>query len=1247
MTQQPTWRFPDFKRQMASTDIDDLINALKNFIDYLQTTETLSDIENNEQIYNIVINCLDTPQYTMISDPIKKHHCLQVLLLLSTRIPIGNLKKFIDKILTRALSKQADALLSDYSLLMVDIFSALVNSDKARQETYIKYAAQRCLEEIYPRVESSSMSSNTPPLMILTSLIENLGTLLTDKQFSNLYDKMISLIENKNLGSGKISYASDLSSLAKIWAVYVNPDLLQKFIKALINQINKESPLAFTVFTTLVISNPLSFSSNINFLIDLYFNKADLLVQKGLDASSEEIKEAEASINALNAVICAFAKWFVSSASSYCELSFDLFTYGVEAPVFQSSSEIHKYSDSEFEVQEEDDDIIDTEPNEDDEFINDDDINNDDEQFGDESYTIRKAINVFAQSLIKYFPDTFMQTFLENEDRQKYTLNFIVDPDSSSKAVSLKTLILFAKSEKSKISPKVLKNWINAFINEINKPAQKDYSIIYSALSELLLVYPDLITTNSLSIVDSILKTQSFNQKTQNKQQQIIIQSMLELFNTIITGTVKTNEITPLICQILIPLINQNTVLQPLLYTSTLLFSKATADSIKPITALNKKIIEISKTECAHKIYAIDPLSVYVCLFSKTDKACASESVSAILNLEHQGLSFHKNALSAIALIASSPSHSIISSVSKKVFAIIQKHISSPSIDPALLYRSLWAFNSCLQGESLFAPKECESIVPIISKYILFNDNRIKSIVITILRNLSSLESVSTNLIPHLSELFISKDILTYQIIEGISEIFAKVKEEKLNSMVSTLIEKGKSLSNKPDSERNASNIALFVGSIVASRKTLREKVLKDFSNDISNKDVTKINPFSLRCIGEIGIRFSLAEDKSILDRILELVLSDNRLIFSSAAHSAGLIAANDSAIQTILPQIIDRMKKDIDRLSTWLSIIAKCLQRRQRVKTPAKIKFTDLFNYLVSLAGFTKETESTFVDCFDSILILKPSILASYFEKIALKNNASPILIRSICDYAENSLKTAEEVKPILAKIIPYLNPNEPSICSGAISFVNYSIRYEQLLSQIIPTFPTICKCVEVNDKHFFEEFYGTLSKKIDIGISMRVKSLDTISKLFSIIPDKLDIDIIINSCAKALDDPTNEVKIRTLSLIDQLCNNSISLPPIVKYILPKITNLEDANQPDYHQILIHLFAKLKVITKHSKVIAIEKILADITDKKLLKEYEDEFNQSISELNQKTTQSNNFNSKSVCYQLMLKYNREAAEIYV
>ena len=102
-----------------------------------------------------------------------------------------------------------------------------------------------------------------------------------------------------------------------------------------------------------------------------------------MDTVKEEIKEAEASINALNAVICAFAKWFVSSASSYCELSFDLFTYGVEAPVFQSSSEIHKYSDSEFEVQEEDDDIIDTEPNEDDEFINDDDINNDDEQFGD------------------------------------------------------------------------------------------------------------------------------------------------------------------------------------------------------------------------------------------------------------------------------------------------------------------------------------------------------------------------------------------------------------------------------------------------------------------------------------------------------------------------------------------------------------------------------------------------------------------------------------------------------------------------------------------------------------------------------------------------------------------------------------------------------------------------------------------------------------------------------------------------
>ena len=120
MTSRASWRFSEFKHQMQSIDIDDWINTLKSFIEYLQTTSDFTDIEDNENIFNIVIDCLDNDTH-VISEPIKMHHCLQVLLLLSTKISIPCLKKFLEKTLKRALENQNDALLSNYSLLITDI----------------------------------------------------------------------------------------------------------------------------------------------------------------------------------------------------------------------------------------------------------------------------------------------------------------------------------------------------------------------------------------------------------------------------------------------------------------------------------------------------------------------------------------------------------------------------------------------------------------------------------------------------------------------------------------------------------------------------------------------------------------------------------------------------------------------------------------------------------------------------------------------------------------------------------------------------------------------------------------------------------------------------------------------------------------------------------------------------------------------------------------------------------------------
>lgn len=1236
MTSTVTWRFSDFKHQMQTTDIDDWINALKIFIEYLQSTTDFSEIEENEQIFNIIIEKLDVDTH-VISEPIKMHHCLQALLLLSTRISIIALKNFLEKLLNRALGNQNDTLLSNYTLLITDIASALVNSKRNRQEVYIEITFKRCLEKLNP--STSAENTITSPLSILTSLIEKLGTLITNQQFTNLYKKMVALIENANS-----NYISELASLAKIWAIYANHDLLEKFIRDLINYVDKNSNEAFFVLSTLVTSLPEYFAPHINKLAELFFQNIDSLAQKnneGLEISSEELKNSQLSINSLNALINSFPKQFASTVDVYCQVAFELIIFGVDTPVFARSSEIQEFSDSEFEAPEDDFLDPDAELEDEDPWIS-----------VDSSFPIRKSINLFSQTIIKHYPDIFLQTFLENKSYQCNSLNFVADPDSGSKMISLQTLLLFVRFCKEKIPEIVIKNWIHSFINEISTPTQQIFPLLYSSFAEYLLEFPSYITKYSLQIVESIKKTQEYCQQNSTiQQQQAMIPSMLILFNALISGASNINEISPIICNILISISKNNTQpnYQYIFYTSSLLLNRDNSKSINHLIDLNKKICEIAKSDSLSSIYTIDPLSIYVSIFSKLDKDGASKSLQIITSLATRNVNYTKNVLSAISLMASSPSKKFLTPVTKELLKIIQDNITSSAADASLLSKSLLAMYSCAQGENLFNQEQCKSIIPSIISLFSFNDNRVRKLVVLVLKKLSSIESVSTCLIPELKGLLNSNDIITPQIIEGVAEILENSKDKGLESVVTSLIEDGKKLALKPGSELNSSNIALFIGRIVSTRKELREKVLNEFAKEISNKEVTKINPFTVRCVGEIGYKYSLIDNKSIVDRIFELVLCNDRLIFSAAVHSLGLLAANNSALQVMLPQIVERTKKDTDHLSLWLNALAKCLKRRQRSSSDEKLNLSDLFEQITKQNEYTKETEATFVDIFNSILALNPNLSTSFFDKISQNNKASPMLSLAIAEYIENSLHTDAEVKPILTKMISYLDPSNPTVCTGAISSVKNSIKYNKLLPVLTSNFTSICKCAEINDKQYLEVFYGSSSQKIDVGRSMRTIALDSISSLFSLIPEKLDINQMIISVTKATNDPLKEIQSKALSFIIKACDNKITLPSILKHFVPvlKGTNIEKPVLGDLYESYIQIIAKLRVLTKSSKVLAIEQIAANVPTKDLLQKFEEDFSQEYQQLNHSNKKDNTINSKLICHQLMNKYDKEFAELYV
>ncbi|OHS94855.1 hypothetical protein TRFO_10769 [Tritrichomonas foetus] len=1201
-----TWKYANFASMMGSTDIDDHINALDILIKRLESIETL-DIntqDENKEIINKIMYCLED-QLENQSLQIRVSHCLRVLVLLSTRFPLDNLKSFVYPILTEAFNKYC-MIRSHFVSIIKEILTMLVTSNVNRQEKFVSMMFPLCMNALDTNI-SDDISF---PLDVTTALTESLGSLFTKDQFEQVYNKITILLKDVDENG-----AHDLAELAKVWSNLVNPEMLQKLITFLL-QSNEQYIYAFTVLTTLIINKPDAFISHINTLVNLLYPKIDILLQGPEDDeefSPQTTIDAQNSIFAFDALINAFPDTFRETADVYCQLAFDFFSYGVFNPTFSNSGDIDEVDELEVDGDEElgDDDAIPSD---------------------DDTWKIRKAIHFLAQTVLHKYPKTFMEIFNSAPENATNTIVFITDSDPGVKSISLQTLLLFIKTEKANLNQEIINNWICAFIAQLNCQNKASSSLIYPAFTQLVNEFGNLVPKYSLQIVECIEKAQNQNQE--QAKNLSISGEILMLLNALISTSSNVDELVPSICKILSGLLKQTNYLQECMATVSLLYNHASESKIKELSDLNAKIIEIaqSKSGNENRLFTIDPLAIFVCLFSKSPNAI--QSLTSILNFIKINEVYAKSAIAATSLIAASPSSNVLVSKASEILDSLKKFLST--FDSTLLFRTLWALSICIHN-NIFDKKLCDSIVPNLVKLLENDEVRIQLIVVRVLQKLTSLPSVSSSLISSLFGLFTAKKI-SGQVVIGIAEVLASVQDDKLNPLIEKLITEGEKLSKNETSDLTLSSIALFIGYITSSHKTILDSLLKKFEGQLSGKS---FSAFTIKCVGEIGSRVSLSDRKTIISIIFDLVNNNERHIFSSAAHSICLIAAN--SCDTILPQLIEKASKDKERLPTWISAINKSLRQMKKLKkTSAKVDFVSLFKFLTLQADFEKETETVLIECFSALLGISPSLLPQYFELISKYDKASPILSRSIASHL-SLIENYKEAEQILKQILPHLNPANPATSVGAILSIKTCLRFEELRSLITSCFASLCKCFIFNEKQNVEVHYGSVSKLVDLGLMMRISTIDTISQILRIIPETLDYDLMIKTVSNGLNDPADEVKKRAITFLAKASEYPDALRAILKHVVPEITKLDVENM-DLMDPLLQLIAKLHIYTQSSKVPAIERLVVKFSKQPKLKQYEEDA--SFANVQIQNIGEHILKSRTICFELMNKYNNDASMIF-
>lgn len=1208
------WSFAEFRRDISVSDPDFHIHALEKLGAYLSRIDVLKLPQHDlEYLFMMVRGRAEDQEGQQVTAFAKVSAALRVIVLLADKLPAESADIWLGQIAAKPF-QDGCPIRSHYESIFKEI---LVNSMSYPPEKQ-QVVKKRLFREYRDTIRQKERDKTKSAMELMANLTTSLGFLFAEEDLREVHH-----IVSDFISSEWIDISTEIAELAVACSVYLQQETFEEFVRECLGHMNNPDEagtpvvrIAFVVVSRCVLHHAKLFPSFLDDVISVFYGRVVALGTESEqdDDDDQRIEEGETSLLCLDALITAFPESFVETANYYSDLVFDYIGYGTTVAASITDSQVGVTKEDigfgDMDIEESDEEAI----------------------IGDDSWKVRKAANRLAQTLIRKYPDTFFDSLMTHLPA---VLLLISDTDSGAKAIALQTLLLLAKTYRTKLSKETVTEWTSKLVNEL---LDDDTALV-------ALVLPTLTTmVKEFSLVPDKYLRRAVNTISKNITA-ALVPEMLSFLSAVISECQGITDHALTVAQILSQILDMNNSVAQCVATIGQLYyymRKPTPEILKAFTDLNKKVIGLAATPSDKQLAALGALSAFVCVHSTAETV--SESIAAIVKCLKQD-SCAKLASSCIALMGASPAASMLSKVASDALGVLATHVASS--DALLAVRALWALFIGL-SKGVFKPEQCESVINPLVAVLESSDTRCKLLALKIAKLLASLPACSSVMVPEVKKL-LAEQRLGHKAVSAAAEFVCAAKCD-VNALCDFLLQKSAALTSAAtvtlDNTLIAGNIALFVALVTATNAESNKKMINDLETAIL-KDA-KVDPMKLRIIGEIGARTDLAAHTELVKKIFSLVKSDDRVLFAAAAESAGLVASG--SIGKIAVEFLDNVISDPGRLGVWLlgiNVFLKCVKKQK-----AQIQLDNLAKFLIQNADFEKETSSSVAECLGRVIDIQPGLIEMFLENVVLREKSSPLTARAVASFLEKCDESAAE--PIITRVLPYLDPENPSTTASVILCYKACLRFTSLHMTLATAFDSVLKCLKVTPAQFRDLFYGAERRTVDLGRLMRINAIDTISAVFNTMPERMDFDYVVSVCAESINDPRPEVQKRVITFLCRLCerpsiNKSLrsehNLPALGEALenLDEVIFNDDANElvEPYLMLITRLRMSLSAVEQTNSTI--ERLYTRRKNSENMAKIESDA-EFVMEFHRVSVST--YQARSVGYLLMAEYNPEAVDIF-
>lgn len=1155
-----------FCNHLHSSDPDDHINALVDFSEYLKTISSFEITSRTfDSIIDLIENCIENA-FTGHSTDIVISSALKAILILSTKISKDYLEILLDTFKLKPFDTNLKCIQTNYISMFIDMFSNLANCDIEKQKVCVDIMFNLYCEQLL----REGLNENAMAIIeLLTALIKSMGNLFNSEQKSTVLKNILVLISDKYY-----NIKNDVINIFLAWSKIANEEQINVVI---LNLLNNSAKIAYCILTSLIVEIPTRFDKHFNKLVNILYHKIQYLEYIYEEDEEDEeglyndmIMNAQSAILSFCSIIKNFPNQFKDTSDVYIELVFQFMFYDLNVYCYENENN----DNNDFMIEEELSETM------------------NDEQVNDESWKIRKAIYNLAEVLIDNYPDSFYDYLAINHES---ICNLVNDNDDGSKIASLSLLVKIIQKYGEKMDEKDILKCIDYFIIQINQETNLFLlGISYPYIKTIILNYKRIPYEKENLIINGLI----------NKYDNKIINEVLNIVNSIILTQSAIENLLDSIYLLLSKILYDNEIISKTecLNTISLLFDSVKEKNNNSLEKLNQSLIKTASLNNIPEI--LMPITIYFIIHQHENS-----NLQTIINYFNSNEVFASYSLSSLILIALSPAKRELKN--KDLKQKLSEYLKSN--DKFIYYKALNLIYILLKN-GLMVINELEPLLEPLLAHVELNDFMSQKFAIKSLEYFVRKQSEVQILTKIINVL---QTDIPKQLVNNISDLLLIF--EDLSSFVDQLFDIMFSSSKQKDKVIN--NIAFLFGKLV-KKENLQHKIILKFETEIL-KTNSKFILISLQAIGEIGSNIIITSNKTLIDRILNLVDNDDIKISICAAQAIGFISS-----MSYVSKMYENVISNLSKLSIWLYSYVSYL---------SKIKLNDskvidnninqIFKYFINQADYTKETSDEFVQFFYLLISIKKTYISEYFEYIKTNSKASPILIQSISLYL-NDINDKEEAQQILNHLI--IDPSNPISCSYIIKFFCNCINLISLEDKLV----LIANCLEINGKHYIKKYYGSEECIEDIGKAMRYNSIDFILSYIKINPSPKNLGLVIKKAINAINDPQIDIQKKVFLFFNIIYKNEEFLNNI-NDMIPIFLKIDSKSET--YNLMLQLIVNLN--TYCVKTSGLELLNAKIANNP---KYQEILNDTKYQSSIKTKQKSSNYSENIYKSLMNKYEVES-----